>query len=83
MNAEEVQHYDHMAATRLSEIGYRRYLKAKSTSFTHQQAQVVRTTLKEFIDRWEARELQVSLMVRCAPMYASAANCEPTQNALQ
>lgn len=68
MNSEEVQHYDYLAATRLSELGYRRYLRAKTNAFTHQQAQVVRATLKNFIARWEARELKLACMVHCAPM---------------
>ena len=68
MTSEEVQHYDYMAATRLSEVGYRRYLRAKSAAFTHQQVKVVRKALKEFIDRWDARDMKIAMMVHCAPM---------------
>lgn len=69
MNAEEQQHYAYLAATRLSEIGYRRYVKFAKHAFKTRPANEVRKMLKEWIDRWEAREHRLAMMVRCAPIY--------------
>jgi hypothetical protein len=69
MNAEELQHIDYLAATRLTEIGYRRYLKEKTKLLGSQPAKEARQAIKQFIDRWEARELTIAHMVRCAPLY--------------
>jgi hypothetical protein len=69
MNAEELQHIDYLAATRLTEIGYRRYLKQKAKLLGSQPAKEARQAIKQFIDRWEAREMTISHMINCAPMY--------------
>lgn len=68
MNSEEQQHYAYLAATRLSEIGYRRYLKFAAKAFQTKPANEVRKLLKDCIDSIEAREFKLSLMIRCAPL---------------
>lgn len=70
MTAEEQQHYNWLAATRLSEIGYRRYLKFMRNACKTRPANEVRGMLKEYIDKWEAREYRIAHMINCAPMYA-------------
>jgi hypothetical protein len=69
MNAEEQQHYNYMAATRLSEIGYRRYLNFMRKCCQTKPANEIRGLIKDFIDKLEARELTLAMLVRCAPVY--------------
>lgn len=69
MNAEEQQHYNYLAATRLSEVGYRRYLKFMRKCCQTKPANEVRGMLKEYIDKWEAREYRLSVMINSAPLY--------------
>lgn len=69
MNSEELQHYDYLAATRLSHVGYRRYLRFKIQALTHQQVQNARNNIREFIEKWEAREYRIAHMINCAPLY--------------
>lgn len=68
MDANELNRMDYLAAVRLSEIGYRRYEKERGRLLKFMKIQDARKALAEFIDRWEARERTLSMMVRVAPM---------------
>lgn len=68
MNAEEVQNYMYLAASRLSEIGYHRYMKYQAECIRTQPVQKARKLMMAFLDRLEARELALSVMIKCAPM---------------
>lgn len=68
MNAEEVQNYMYLAASRLSEIGYQRYMRFQAECMRTQSASKARELMRAFIDRQESREMALSIMVRCAPM---------------
>lgn len=61
MNAA-TESLEYLAGVRLSDVGYRRYIKMADSGATAAE-------LKDFIDRTEARELTLSHMVNCAPMY--------------
>lgn len=68
MDANELNRMDYLAAVRLSEIGYRRYEKVRGSLLAGKKVNEARKALAEWIDAWEARELRLSLMVRCAPL---------------
>jgi hypothetical protein len=53
---------EYLAGVRLSDIGYRRYIRMADSGATDAE-------LREWIDRQEARELTLGMMVRCANMY--------------
>lgn len=54
---------EYLAGVRLSELGYQRYIRLADSGASP-------ADLKEYIDRSEARELRLSMMVKCAPMYS-------------
>lgn len=58
----EPTNLEYLAAVRLSEIGYQRYIRMADSGASESE-------LREFIDRSEARELTLSHMVNCAPLY--------------
>lgn len=64
MNTEQNTSLDFLAAVRLSDISYRRYVRMADSGASMRD-------LREFIDRTEARELTLSMMIRCAPMYSA------------
>lgn len=68
MDANELNRMDYLAAVRLSEIGYRRYEKERAKLLQHMKISDARKALENWINAWEARELRLSMMVRCAPM---------------
>lgn len=68
MDANELNRMDYLAAVRLSEIGFRRYEKERARALQNLKISEARKTLAEWIDRWEARERTLSMMVRVAPM---------------
>jgi hypothetical protein len=62
MNSEQLStNLEYLACVRLSEIGYRRYIRKADSGASEAE-------LKDWIDRQEARELTLGMMVRCAPM---------------
>lgn len=71
MDAQELQHIDYLAATRLSQIGFYRYKREKNNVMTNQIVKVARQSLHDFIDRTEARELILRRLVTCAPLSAA------------
>jgi hypothetical protein len=63
MNAKaEIDELEYLAGVRLSELGYRRYIRFADSGATPAE-------LKQYIERAEARELTMSMLVRCAPLY--------------
>lgn len=62
MNTQpDLSNLEYLAGVRLSELGYQRYIRMASSGAAPE-------SLREYIDRAEARELTLSCMVRCAPM---------------
>lgn len=68
MDANELNKIDYLACVRLSDVGYRRYERERAKLLQHMKIPEARKALAEFIDRWESRELRLSMMVRVAPM---------------
>lgn len=68
MDANELNRMDYLAAVRLSDVGYRRYERERAKVLQHMKISEARKALETWINAWEARELRLSLMVRCAPL---------------
>lgn len=58
----ETSDLEFLACVRLSEIGYRRFTRMADSGASE-------ADLREFIDRSESKELTLSMLVRCAPIY--------------
>lgn len=68
MTKEELREIDTLAACRLSEIGFKRYMRHRIKCLRHLPMKEARASILSHIESWEARELALAHMIRVAPI---------------